>query len=246
VAYLQRALAECPAPPERRELLLDIGKAESQLHAPQAPGHLREALALAEHPDEVAAVALWLGQALYHSGALDEAFDILRDVVERTDGPASDATLELEAYLLSIAGAAGKMTDTARRAASLEAPTPVDSRAAGAVQATLAFREVLTGGPRERVRVRAERAVDDVQRSLASSSHLSDRQAPGASLLWIDELDRASSSPSCSTAQHGWGGCRRSRSSPRSAVTRRAGAAISPTPRPTSSRSSPLPRRART
>jgi DNA-binding CsgD family transcriptional regulator len=41
------------------------------------------------------------------------------------------------------------------------------------------------------VRVRAERAVDDVQRSLASSSHLSDRQAPGASLLWIDELDRA-------------------------------------------------------
>jgi predicted ATPase len=92
VAYLQRALAERPATRERRELLLDIGKAESQLHSPQAPGHLREALALAEHPDEVAAVALWLGQALYHCGALDEAFEILSDVVQRTDRRDSDAT----------------------------------------------------------------------------------------------------------------------------------------------------------
>jgi DNA-binding CsgD family transcriptional regulator len=191
VAYLQRALAERPAARERRELLLDLGKAESQIHSGQAPGHLREALALAEHPDEVAAVALWLGQALYHSGALDEAFTILRDVVERTDGRDSDATLELEAYLLSIAGAAGRMTETAQRAASLEARTPVDSRAAGAVQATLAFRELLTGGRRERVRARAERALEDIPRSVVPSSHLSDRQAPGASLMWIDELDRA-------------------------------------------------------
>jgi DNA-binding CsgD family transcriptional regulator len=191
VAYLQRALAERPAACERRALLLDLGKAESQIHSPQAPPHLREALALAEHPDEVATVALWLGQALYHSGALDEAYEILRDVVERSDGRDSDATLELEAYLLSIAGAAGKMAETAQRAASLEARTPVGSHAAGAVQATLAFRELLTGGPRERVRARAERALEDIERSRSSSSHLSDRQAPGASLLWIDELDRA-------------------------------------------------------
>lgn len=191
VAYLQRALAERPAACERRELLLDIGKAESQIHSPQAPGHLREALALAEHPDEAATVALWLGQALHDSGALGEAVEVLSDVVKRTDGRDSDATLELEAYLLSIAGAAGKITETAHRAASLEARTPVDSRAAGAVQATLALREVLSGGPRVRVRARAERALEDIQRSLASSSHLSDRQAPGASLMWIDELDRA-------------------------------------------------------
>jgi DNA-binding CsgD family transcriptional regulator len=191
VAYLERALAERPAARERRDLLLDIGRAESQIHSPRAPGHLREALALSEHPDEVAAVALWLGQVLYHSGALDEAYEVLNDAVQRTDGRDSDATLELEAYLLSIAGAAGKIPETARRAASLEARTPADSRAAGAVQATLAFRGALTGAPRERVRAYAERALEDVARSVASSSHLSDRQAPGATLLWIDELDRA-------------------------------------------------------
>jgi DNA-binding CsgD family transcriptional regulator len=191
VAYLQRALAERPAASERRGLLLDLGKAESQIHAPQAPGHLREALALAEHPGEVATMALWLGQALYHSGALDEAFDVMSDVLQRSGGRDSDATLELEAYMLSLAGAAGKMTETAERAASLESRTPVDARAAGAVQATLAFRDVLTGGPRERVRARAERAAEDIMRNRAPSSHLSDRQAPGASLTWIDELDRA-------------------------------------------------------
>jgi DNA-binding CsgD family transcriptional regulator len=191
VAYLQRALAERPTARERRELLLDLGKAESQIHSPQAPGDLQEALALAEHPDEVATVALWLGQALHDSGALHEAFKVLSDVVERTDGRDSDATLELEAYLLSIAGAAGKITQTAPRAASLEARTPAGSRAAGAVQATLAFRDLLTGGPCERVRVRAERALQDIQRGGPSTSHLADRQAPGACLMWIDELDRA-------------------------------------------------------
>jgi DNA-binding CsgD family transcriptional regulator len=190
-AYLERALAERPATGERRALLLDLGKAESQFHSPHAPGHLREALALAENPDEIASIALWLGQTLYHSGALDEAYEMLSDVIDRTDAQGSDAMLELEAYLLSIATAAGKMADTAGRAASIEARTPTNSPAMGAVQATLAFRETFSGRPRERVRERAERALVDIQRSFSSISHLADRQAPGTTLAWIDELDRA-------------------------------------------------------
>lgn len=190
-AYLTRALAERPAADERRVLSLDAGKAESQIESPQAVVHLREALALAVRPGDIAEVALWLGQALYHSGALDEAYDILSDVIERSDGQHCDGMLELEAYLLSIAIAAGKMAETAPRAASLEARTPPGSPAAAAVQATLAFREVFEGGPRARVRERAERALVDVERSIGSASHLSDRQAPGTALVWIDELDRA-------------------------------------------------------
>jgi tetratricopeptide (TPR) repeat protein len=146
----------------RRELLLDIGQAESQIASPRAAEHLREALALAEHPDEVGVAGLWLGQALYHAGALDEAFAILSEVVERTDGSDSDAMLELEAYLLSIARAAGRMEETARRAASLAARTPADSTAASAVHATLAFRDLLSGAPRQRVRERADRALAEV------------------------------------------------------------------------------------
>jgi DNA-binding CsgD family transcriptional regulator len=191
VAYLERALAERPPARERRTLLLDLGKAGSQIHSPEAPGHLREALALAEDADEIGVVALWLGQALFHGGALDQAFEILSEVIDRPDGRGSDAMLELEAYLLSIATAAGKMAQTAGRAASLEDRTPADSAAAPAVQATLAFRDAFTGAPRERVRERAERSLIVVVGGAASSAHLADRQAPASALFWIDELDRA-------------------------------------------------------
>ncbi len=191
VAYLQRALDERPAARERRALLVDLGKAESQINSSHAPGHLRQALALAEHPDEVAAVALWLGQVLHHSGALDKAYETVSDVVERGAGQGGDALLELEAYLLSIATLAGKMPETAQRAASLEARTPAGSPVAGAVQATIAFRLMLGGVPRELVRERVLRVLVVLQRDAASSAHLADRQAPGMTLTWIDELDRA-------------------------------------------------------
>lgn len=191
VEYLRRALAERPAARVRRELLLELGRAESQLRLPQAAEHLREALELAEHPDEIGVVGLWLGQALYHAGALDEALQVLGDVLERSEGRGSDAMLELEAYLLSIAGVAGRLTETAERAASLEARTPSGSTAAIAVHATLAFRDLLIGAPRQQVRERVERSLVEVRRSAAASSHLSNRQAPGVTLMWIDELDPA-------------------------------------------------------
>jgi DNA-binding CsgD family transcriptional regulator len=191
VAYLQRALAERPAAPERRALLVELGKAESQIHSPQAANHLREALALAEDPDDIAAVALWLGQALHHAGALGEAYETLRDVVDRSGARGGDAMLELEAYLLSIATLAGKMPETALRAASLDPRTPANSPVAGAVHATLAFREMFDAAPRRRVLERVQRTLVDVQRGAGSSTHLADRQAPGMTLVWIDELDRA-------------------------------------------------------
>lgn len=191
VSYLTRALAERPPARERRRLLLALGQAESQIHSPLAPVHLREALALAEAPDDVAEVALWLGQTLYHSGALDEAYEVLSAALERTDTHDGDPMLELEAYLLSIAVAAGKMAATAPRAASLHARTPPASAATAAVQATLAFREVFAGGRRARVLACAERALVDVERGTRAATHLSDRQAPGMALVWIDELERA-------------------------------------------------------
>jgi tetratricopeptide (TPR) repeat protein len=183
VAYLQRALAERPAARERRALLLELGRAQSQIHSSQAPHHLQEALALAQTPDEFATVALWLGQALYHSGALDEAYEVLSDVVDRGAGQGGDATLELEAYLLSIAAVAGKMPQIAGRAASLEARTPPGSPVAGAVQATLALRETFGGEPRDRVRARVGRALVDIQGgSVASSAGGPTGARPGAGM----------------------------------------------------------------
>ncbi|MEA2220352.1 MAG: hypothetical protein QOJ35_2978 [Solirubrobacteraceae bacterium] len=188
-SYLERALAERPVARERRDLLLELGQAESQIPSSRAVEHLREALELAEDPEEIGAASLWLGQTLYNAGALDEAFASLSDVLERNDGADSDAMLELEAYLLSIAAAAGKLDATAGRAASLEARTPNGSSAATAVHATLAFRDLLSGGPRQRVRERAVRALAETRRD--AGSHLSNRQAPGMCLVWTDDLDGA-------------------------------------------------------
>ena len=161
------------------------------MRSPPAASHLREALALAEHPDDIAGTALWLGQALYHAGALDEAFQTLTELIGRIGDHLSDTTLELEAYLLSIATSAGRMPETADQAALLQARTPPGSRAAGAVQATLAFREMFAGAPRGQVRARTERALADIDRGGGASSHLADRQAPASTLGFIDELDRA-------------------------------------------------------
>jgi DNA-binding CsgD family transcriptional regulator len=188
VAFLDRALAERPAPQRRRELLLALGRAEGYLHGPAAAGHLREALALATAPDDAAPIAIALAHALFSAGEFDEAFDITRAVVERHDDHDSQRMLELQSYLLTMAGPAGRMAETAARAATIEARTPAGSPATGAVQACLALRDLVAGEPRDRVRDRAERA--DAARGSSSGAILG-REAPGMAFLWIDDLDRA-------------------------------------------------------
>ncbi len=59
------------------------------------------------------------------------------------------------------------------------------------MQATLAFREAASGGPRERVRERSRRGLASLKQPAASSSHSSQRQAPGVALVWTDDLDEA-------------------------------------------------------
>jgi DNA-binding CsgD family transcriptional regulator len=191
VAYLERALAEPPAASQRRKLLLALGTAENQTQRPQAASHLREALALAEHPDQAATAALWLGQALFHTGAFDEACQAMTEVVERFEDHVSQPMLELQAYLLSIAVMSGRTAETAPRAAALEARALDASPVARAVQATLAFREVVAGVPRDRVRERLCRALVGTAGSEVLGSHASQRQAPEVALIWIDDLDRA-------------------------------------------------------
>ena len=190
-AYLERALDEPPARQQRCELLLVLGTAEHQMQRAEAIGRLREALALAEHPDQAAAAALWLGQALFVAGEFVEACDALDEVVPRLEDHSSELVLELEAYLLSIAVVAGRMRETAKRAAALEARAPADTPVGRAVQATLAFRGSASGEPREGVRERSRRGLAAVEQLVPSSAHASQRQAPGVALVWIDELDQA-------------------------------------------------------
>jgi DNA-binding CsgD family transcriptional regulator len=191
VVYLRRALVERPPARERRELLLQLGKAERQTRMPEATGHLREALALAEDADQTAAAALALGHAYFAAGAIDEAYEMVRDAVRLTDQRESQAALELQAFLLSIAGPAGTMAETAGRAAKIEAHTSHTSRGAASVHASLALRDLVAGRPYERIRDRAERALADRTSSSGPMSPALGRAAPGMALLWVDELGRA-------------------------------------------------------
>ena len=189
--YLERALAERPAMEARRELLLALGKAESHARQPHAAEHLREALALAEDPDQAAVAGLALGHALFSAGAIDDAYETVNEVVQRTDVHDSRAALELQALLLTFAGPAGRVPQTTKRAERLEARTPPASPAAGAVQASLALRELVAGNARSRVRARAEGALRGFAHDDSGGTSAIGREAPGMALLWIDELDRA-------------------------------------------------------
>jgi DNA-binding CsgD family transcriptional regulator/tetratricopeptide (TPR) repeat protein len=65
VAYLRRALAEPPPDPERAELLLELGSAETLVDGDAAIEHLRAAHELIEDPVRRAETALLLGRQLF-------------------------------------------------------------------------------------------------------------------------------------------------------------------------------------
>jgi DNA-binding CsgD family transcriptional regulator len=193
VSYLRRALAERATAGDSRELLLLLGTAETRLKAPEAMDHLRAALALAEHPDDAALTAVRLGQALSQSGAIEEAYDVVSQVVDRTDGHESESVLELQTFMLALAGPAGKIVETAERAAELDARTARGRASSEAAQASLALRDLVAGAPKQRVRERAESALASRAHHLGTSTAVagSGTEAPGMALLWIDDLDRA-------------------------------------------------------
>ena len=189
--YLERALAERPAPGPRRELLLALGRAEDQLQLPSAVTHLREAFALARNTEQAAVTALALGSTLGYVGALDEACELAMEVALRPDGQGSTAMLELQSWLLIFAPMAGRTAETAGLAATLEKRAPHGSAAAGGVQASLALRALATGATPAQVSARAARAVAELERSPAAATADLEREAPGAAFMWADDLDRA-------------------------------------------------------
>jgi DNA-binding CsgD family transcriptional regulator len=192
VAYLQRALAERPSRDERRVLLLEMGTAGVRVKHPEATGYLRQALALADDPDDAAVAAYRLGQALMQTGAIDDAYAIVDRVVTSTDGHRSRLAERLECFLIVISGPAGRIPDTADRAAAFAAREPPDASRSVVVQATLALCDLAAGKPRELVRRRVESALAGRARLLSAARDPEiGIEGPGMALLWIDELDRA-------------------------------------------------------
>ena len=83
VAWLERALAEPPAPDSRAGVLLELGLAELRVAAPEAVDHLAAAVELIREPGQLATSVRLLGNALTWAGESDRAIDALTSAIRR-------------------------------------------------------------------------------------------------------------------------------------------------------------------
>ncbi|MGH2947158.1 MAG: LuxR C-terminal-related transcriptional regulator [Solirubrobacteraceae bacterium] len=115
-ALMRRAVAEPPAQNEWAATLLELGRAERLAGAPDAVEHLRQALERATDRRLRVEAARELSAALAIAARLEEAVELLEDVIERA--PDREAALLLEAHLFGLSQASDALA--ARVAPRLE------------------------------------------------------------------------------------------------------------------------------
>jgi DNA-binding CsgD family transcriptional regulator len=162
--YLERAIAELPNAVDRRDLLLELGVAESRAALPNAAGHLTEALRLTREPVARARVALELA-GLYHMlGRFVESAAVLEEAIESLGDADQELrfSLEAEAAVLAVTVLEGRQT-LAPRMASLLARAPALAGIPGAAPLLAVIAEELTEaeGTAEGAALYAERAFAD-------------------------------------------------------------------------------------
>jgi tetratricopeptide (TPR) repeat protein len=159
--YLSRALEEPPSPSRRPELVLQLGRAEALLAAPEALPRLREALELIHEPIERGTAALGIGRMLCAQGRYAEAAEGLRRGLAELGG----ADAELRAQLLAAYAPAARLGLLPERIepealpeARLASESP-DTPAARVAYAELALTRALDGQPVDEVRELAHHAL---------------------------------------------------------------------------------------
>jgi DNA-binding CsgD family transcriptional regulator len=157
VAFLRRAMSEPPPPNQRGAILTELGAAELMSGAPEAVGHMSEAMELAEDAGQRAAAARWLGQGLVLSGRPEEAIQVIGDAA--SDLPDDS---ELAHLLEGDMFVAGYVNLAARRRAIARYPTPRHLAETGGAPllAAAANETALTDGPAEEAANMALRALD--------------------------------------------------------------------------------------
>ncbi|MGD9527951.1 ATP-binding protein [Pseudonocardia sp.] len=165
-SHLRRALAEPPSAAERAAVLLELGIAETRAAATDAVEHLTRAADLAGTRVERGRALLALGRALWQSGRIVEAVEVLGgaldgfDGAEPADGAEREVAAELEVELVTVATQdyATRPVAVARFARREADPQPTD-RVACMMLAALAIEEVVAVGSRERAIHLAEQAL---------------------------------------------------------------------------------------
>jgi DNA-binding CsgD family transcriptional regulator len=161
VTYLERALAEPPAPGERPPVLLELGLAESSAALPAASQHLHQAFNLVTDPIARAPVAAELAVALEHAGQPVEAIAVLNDAIDSLGESGVALRMNLEAQAIV---AANTFLDARRafqdRIVRARAQLPaLTSSYAGPLLAALAHEMAHRGGTAQQTAECAERSL---------------------------------------------------------------------------------------
>jgi DNA-binding CsgD family transcriptional regulator/tetratricopeptide (TPR) repeat protein len=163
--YLERALREPPPPGDRRELLRELGVAESRATQPGAAEHLGEALRLTADPVGRARVAQELAGLYNLLGRFGDSATVLESAIDVLDDDEEELRFSLEAELAVLAiTVLESRRRLAPRIAALRAEVAGgvgDSPAAAPLLAVLAHELANTDGTADEVAAYAERAFAD-------------------------------------------------------------------------------------
>jgi tetratricopeptide (TPR) repeat protein len=167
VAYLRRALAEPPSGRLRREVLLELGFAESYAGDRQAPAHLEQALDGAADPAAQVSVTLALGRMLQIAGRNREALEAFDRTRARLSSTDRRAALTLEGAALGAAQLdADTADDAAERIARLRRLAEEDPGVPPSVFGMLAVAATMANEPAETAARLALRALDGAPKLL--------------------------------------------------------------------------------
>jgi DNA-binding CsgD family transcriptional regulator len=105
VTYLERAVAEPPAPHLRGQVLFELGEAEARLGRPTHLDRLTRALAATTAPCARARIVLRLAQGLLASRELPQTVEVLTGAIAEADAAAiePDLRMRLEAEYVGVA-----------------------------------------------------------------------------------------------------------------------------------------------
>jgi DNA-binding CsgD family transcriptional regulator/tetratricopeptide (TPR) repeat protein len=159
VAYLRRALAEGPDVPERSELLLEVGSAETLVDGESAVEHLQQAHALMDDPIRRAETALVLGRQLFLLRG-DESDAVYERALEELGGADAELARRLEAGLITNGLFARSRHEAAVALLERVRSRPAD-RTLGEklLLSLLAYHDARSGAPADEVVPLARRAL---------------------------------------------------------------------------------------
>ncbi len=131
VRLLRRALAEPPGPEQRAQVLIELGRSERVVGAPEATARLRQARAIAETPAQIEEATHELAYVLGVTGEIDAGSAVLEEAIEELAPVDREAALRLEVDLHSLlinhdAGASRGAERLARVLPSVPVDTPTE------------------------------------------------------------------------------------------------------------------------